>query len=59
MGVILRKKVTKNLIIRESAEILGGDYPAYIAGLRMTWRSCQMGIHKKNIPARGITPVSE
>jgi hypothetical protein len=50
MGVILRSKATKNLIVTESAEILRGVYPAcpghspgeYTEGLRMTWRSFRM-----------------
>jgi len=59
MGAILRSKATKNLIITEAAEILVGDYPAYIEGLRMTWRSFSMGVNKKSNPARGKTPVNE
>jgi hypothetical protein len=36
MGVILRSKATKNLIVTGSAEILRGVYPEYTEGLRMT-----------------------
>jgi hypothetical protein len=47
MGVILRSPAsggtTKNLIVTGSAEILRGVYPEYTEGLRMTWRSFQMG----------------
>ena len=39
MGVILRSKATKNLMVTGSAEILRGVYPEYTEGLRMTWRS--------------------
>jgi len=39
MGVILRSKATKNLIVTGSAEILRGVYPESVEGLRMTWRS--------------------
>jgi hypothetical protein len=42
MGVILRSKATKNLIVAGSAEILRGVYPEYTEGLRMTWRSFRM-----------------
>ena len=42
MGVILRSKATKNLIVTGSAEILRGVYPEYTEGLRMTWRSFRM-----------------
>jgi hypothetical protein len=42
MGVILRSKATKNLIITGFAEILRGVYPEYTEGLRMTWRSFRM-----------------
>jgi hypothetical protein len=43
----------------ESAEILRGVKPAYTGGFRMTWRSFRTDINKKDIPARGKTPVIE
>jgi hypothetical protein len=43
MGVILRSKATKNLIVTGSAEILRGVYPEPVEGLRMTWRTFRMG----------------
>jgi hypothetical protein len=36
MGVILRSKATKNLVVTGSAEILRGVYPEPAEGLRMT-----------------------
>jgi hypothetical protein len=36
MGVILRSKATKNLIVTEFAEILRGVYPELAERLRMT-----------------------
>ena len=39
MGVILRSKATKNLIVTGAAEILRGACPEPVEGLRMTWRS--------------------
>jgi hypothetical protein len=42
MGVILRSKATKNLIVTRSAEILRGVYPEPVEGLRMTWRTFRM-----------------
>jgi len=43
MGVILRSKATKNLIVIGSAEILRGACPEPVEGLRMTWRRFRMG----------------
>jgi len=42
MGVILRSKATKNLIVTGSAEILRGACPEPVEGLRMTWTSFRM-----------------
>jgi hypothetical protein len=42
MGVILRSKATKNLIVTRSAEILRGVYPEPVEGLSMTWRTFRM-----------------
>ncbi len=42
MGVILRSKATKNLIVTGSAEILRGACPEPIEGLRMPWRRFRM-----------------
>jgi hypothetical protein len=42
MGLILRSKATKNLIVTGSAEILRGVYPEPVEGLRMTCRSFRM-----------------
>ena len=42
MGVILRSKATKNLIVTRSAEILRGACPESVEGLRMTWRGFRM-----------------
>jgi hypothetical protein len=39
MGVILRSKATKYLIVAKSAEILRGACPEPVEGLRMTGRS--------------------
>ena len=47
MGVILRSKATKNLIVTGSAEILRGVYPEYIEGLRMTWRRFRMDTNQR------------
>jgi hypothetical protein len=42
MGVILRSKATKNLIVTKSAEILRGACPEPVEGLRMTWSGFRM-----------------
>jgi hypothetical protein len=42
MGVILRSKATKNLIVTGAAEILRGACPEPAEGLRMTLRSFRM-----------------
>ncbi len=42
LGVILRSKATKNLVVTGIAEILRGVYPESIEGLRMTLGSFRM-----------------
>ena len=46
MGVILRSKATKNLVVTIPAEILRGVYPELAEGLRMTWWSFGMGTYE-------------